>query len=381
MPVEWDSGAAQARRRRRTRRALALAAVAAAAWAVREIPVAMGGRVAGARAERVQRSAQFRGGAFQNPVTTHTTVGVPDRAFLRELIFGDGTRRPSAPIPVVRAEPADPAASAGRLSIIWYGHASALVEIDGRRVLIDPIWSDRCSPSGLVGPRRLHPPPVALDQLPPVDAILISHDHYDHLDLATVRTLCRTQSAPFLMPLGVGAHLDRWGVPADRIVELDWEESASIAGLELTATAARHFSGRGFSRDRTLWASWIIARQDRRVFYTGDSGYFEGYAAIGEAHGPFDATLMQIGAYDPAWPNIHMFPEEAVAAHLDLRGDLLIPVHWATFNLALHSWADPVNRLWREAKARGVRLAVPRPGERVDIDDPPAVDGWWQTIA
>ena len=124
----------------------------------------------------------------------------------------------------------------------------------------------------------------------------------------------------------------------------------------------------------------MIAGADRRVFYTGDSGYFEGYAEIGAQYGPFDATLMQIGAYDPAWPNIHMFPEEAVAAHLDLRGDLLIPVHWATFNLALHSWADPVNRLWREAKARGVRLAVPRPGERVDADDPPAVDGWWQTI-
>ncbi|MFD0819498.1 MBL fold metallo-hydrolase, partial [Micromonospora zhanjiangensis] len=227
---------------------------------------------------------------------------------------------------------------------------------------------------------RLHPPPVALADLPPVDAILISHDHYDHLDLPTVRALSRGGSAPFVVPLGVGAHLERWGVPADRIVELDWDESATVAGLTLTATAARHFSGRGFSRDRTLWASWVIAGADRRVFYTGDSGYFEGYAEIGATYGPFDVTLMQIGAYDPAWPNIHMFPEEAVAAHLDLRGDVLIPVHWATFDLALHTWADPVNRLWREAKARDVRLAVPRPGERIDLADPPPLDPWWESV-
>jgi L-ascorbate metabolism protein UlaG (beta-lactamase superfamily) len=222
---------------------------------------------------------------------------------------------------------------------------------------------------------------VPLDRLPPLDAILISHDHYDHLDMATVRALRRTQLAPFLVPLGVGAHLERWGVPGLRIVELDWGESVSLAGLRFTATSARHFSGRGFSRDRTLWSSWVVAGDTRRLFYTGDSGYFEGYAAIGETHGPFDVTLMQIGAYDPAWPNIHMYPEEAVSAHLDLRGDLLIPVHWATFNLAVHSWADPVNRLWREAKARDVRLAIPRPGERVVANDPPPVDGWWQSIA
>ncbi|GAB3803424.1 MBL fold metallo-hydrolase [Micromonospora zhanjiangensis] len=380
MPAERDGDSVRRRRRRRTRGVLAVAALAAAAWAVRDIPLALGGRAAGPRAERVGRSAQFRAGKFRNRESTHTMVGVPDQAVLRELFFGASRRRPTGPIPVVRPGPTDAAGSSGALAVTWYGHASALVELDGRRVLIDPIWSDRCSPSRLVGPRRLHPPPVALADLPPVDAILISHDHYDHLDLPTVRALSRGGSAPFVVPLGVGAHLERWGVPADRIVELDWDESATVAGLTLTATAARHFSGRGFSRDRTLWASWVIAGADRRVFYTGDSGYFEGYAEIGATYGPFDVTLMQIGAYDPAWPNIHMFPEEAVAAHLDLRGDVLIPVHWATFDLALHTWADPVNRLWREAKARDVRLAVPRPGERIDLADPPPLDPWWESV-
>ncbi|SCE70656.1 L-ascorbate metabolism protein UlaG, beta-lactamase superfamily [Micromonospora coriariae] len=367
---------------RRMGGAAGLAALAGLAWVARDVPAALGGRLAGARAERAARSPQFRDGTFHNQAGTRTMVADPGRNLLRELIFGKQKRRPSTAVPLLR--PADEPAATGtdrELGVIWYGHASALVEIEGYRVLIDPVWSERCSPSAMVGPRRLHEPPVRLDELPRLDAILISHDHYDHLDMATVRELVARQSAPFLVPLGVGAHLDRWGVPADRIIELDWSDSHQIDGLKVTATPAQHFSGRGLRRDGTLWSSWVIEGRSRKVFYTGDSGYFDGYAAIGAEHGPFDVTLMQIGAYDRAWPSIHMFPEEAVDAHLDLRGGLFIPVHWATFNLALHDWSEPVNRLWAEAKARDVRLAVPRPGERVVVDDPPAVDGWWQSVA
>jgi L-ascorbate metabolism protein UlaG (beta-lactamase superfamily) len=278
--------------------------------------------------------------------------------------------------------PGDGPAGPDALRVTWYGHSSALVEIDGGRVLFDPVWGERCSPSALVGPRRLHPPPVPLTELPPVAAVVISHDHYDHLDLPTIQTLVRTQRAPFVVPLGVGSHLERWGVPADRIVELDWDEEVTVGdGLRLVAAPARHFSGRGFARDGTLWASWVLAGPTRRVFFSGDSGYFDGYAAIGRDHGPFDVTLMQIGAYGDGWPDIHMTPEQGVAAHQDLRGDLLIPLHWATFNLALHGWAEPADRVWREAKACGVRLAVPRPGATVDVDDPPLVDPWWQDVA
>ncbi|MFF0820467.1 MBL fold metallo-hydrolase [Micromonospora haikouensis] len=367
---------------RRLRGAAGLAALVGLAWVARDVPAALGGRLSGARAERAARSPQFRDGAFRNRASTRTMAGAPDRNLVRELIFGKQKRRPTAAVPLVR--PADPPATAAterELGVVWYGHASALIEIEGHRVLVDPVWSDRCSPSALVGPRRLHEPPVGLHELPAVDAIMISHDHYDHLDMATVRALTAGQSAPFVVPLGVGAHLERWGVPEDRIVELDWAESHRVGGLTITATAAQHFSGRGLRRDGTLWSSWVVAGAHRRVFYTGDSGYFDGYAEIGTEHGPFDVTLMQIGAYDRAWPSIHMFPEEAVAAHLDLRGGLLLPVHWATFNLALHDWSEPVDRLWAEAKARDVRLAVPRPGERVVVDAPPAVDGWWQSIA
>jgi L-ascorbate metabolism protein UlaG (beta-lactamase superfamily) len=182
--------------------------------------------------------------------------------------------------------------------------------------------------------------PVGLRDLPPLDAIVISHDHYDHLDMATVRELTRRQSAPFLVPLGVGTHLRRWRVPEERIVELDWNGTARLGGLSFTMTEARHFSGRAFTRNETLWCSWVIAGARRKVFYTGDTGYFPGFADLGADHGPFDLTLIQIGAYSPYWPDIHMTPEEAIATHLDLRGGLLLPVHWATFNLALHSWAE-----------------------------------------
>ncbi|MFD2766131.1 MBL fold metallo-hydrolase [Micromonospora eburnea] len=366
---------------RRLWRTAGVAALAGLAWVGRDVPAQLGGRLTGARAERAARSPRFRNGTFHNPTSTRTMVGDPGRNLLKELLFGKQKRRPGNAVPLLR--PADPAPAdrARELSIVWYGHASILIEIEGRRVLVDPVWSDRCSPSALIGPRRIHEPPVRLDELPRVDAIVISHDHYDHLDMATVLGLLTHQSAPFVVPLGVGAHLDRWGVPEERIVELDWSESHRVGELTLTATAAQHFSGRGLRRDGTLWSSWVVAGAQRKVFYTGDSGYFDGYARIGAEHGPFDVTLMQIGAYDRAWPSIHMFPEEAVAAHLDLRGDLFVPVHWATFNLALHDWSEPVDRLWAEAKARDVRLAVPRPGERVVVDDPPPVDGWWQAIA
>jgi L-ascorbate metabolism protein UlaG (beta-lactamase superfamily) len=359
--------------------AAAGAAVAGVVWAVRDLPASFGARPTGERAERVRRSPQFRDGAFRNPVRTSTVLPGEGRGVLREALSGRGTRKPAGMIPVLRPRPAPPVGP-DELHVTWYGHASALVEIEGARVLVDPVWSERCSPSRLAGPRRLHPMPIAVHEVPPVDAIVISHDHYDHLDLPTVRALVASQAAPFVVPLGVGAHLDRWGVPAERIIELDWGEETRVAGITLTATAARHFSGRTLARDHTLWGSWVIAGATRRLFYTGDSGYFDGYAEIGERYGPFDATLVQIGAYAPTWPEIHMTPEEAVAAHLDLRGGLLVPVHWATFVLAFHTWAEPVDRLWREAKARGVTLAVPRPGERVDVADPPAVSGWWQAL-
>ncbi|GAA3817031.1 MBL fold metallo-hydrolase [Sphaerisporangium flaviroseum] len=363
------------------KRVLAGGAVAAAGWALRDLPAELGSRplkTGEARAARIRRSPQFRDGAFHNPMPGGNLPPAPNPNLVRELLTGRDRRRPAGRVPILT--PSSTSAEPAGLRVVWFGHASTMVEIEGRTVLFDPVWSDRVSPSRLVGPRRLHPVPVALGELPSIDAIVISHDHYDHLDRATVRTLTRTTTAPFLVPLGIGAHLERWGVPVERIVELDWEEDVRVAGLRFTATAARHFSGRTLARNDTLWGSWVVTGESRRVFYAGDSGYFEGYAGIGARHGPFDLTLMPIGAYNAAWPDIHMDPEEAVNAHIDLGGALMLPVHWATFTLALHPWAEPADRLWREAKARDARIVVPRPGESVDVDASPAVDGWWETL-
>jgi L-ascorbate metabolism protein UlaG (beta-lactamase superfamily) len=343
---------------------------------------AMGAPPTGERAARVGASPQFDGRSFRNSMPSTLMPPKSGRRIVRDLLFGGQRRRPTGRVPIVVPSGWDDAVAVpDGLRAVWFGHASTLLEIEGRRVLIDPVWSLRCSPSSLVGPKRLHPMPLSLRDLPRLDAILISHDHYDHLDMATVRELARDQSAPFLVPLGVGAHLDRWRVPAERIVELDWNDGVSLAGLRFTATEARHFSGRAFTRNETLWGSWVIAGQRRKVFYTGDTGYFPGFADLGADYGPFDLTLIQIGAYSPYWPDIHMTPEEAVTTHLNLRGGVLIPVHWATFNLALHAWSEPVDRIWREAKQNDVRLAVPRPGERINADDPAEVDGWWQQLA
>jgi L-ascorbate metabolism protein UlaG (beta-lactamase superfamily) len=359
------------------------AAAAALVRDVRTLPIAFGGRATGERLERMRRSRQFRDGAFHNPVPASGPPVGSMNDIRRDFMRNRELRRPAGPVPIVTPSAADLAAPPrDGVRLIWLGHATALVEIEGKRVLFDPIWSERCSPSSLVGPRRLHPVPIALDALPPLDVVVISHDHYDHLDMATIQSLAALQPVPFVVPLGVGAHLERWGVPPARIIELDWDESAAVAGLALTATAARHFSGRRRQDNSTLWASWVVAGHQRRVFYTGDSGYFDGYHTIGAQHGPFDATLIQIGAYSPYWPDIHMTPEEGVATHLAVRGNLLVPVHWGTFTLAMHTWAEPVERLSIEAATRGARIAVPRPGELITVDDlSDAPDTWWRAVA
>ncbi|MCO1653502.1 MBL fold metallo-hydrolase [Pseudonocardia sp. S2-4] len=292
------------------------------------------------------------------------------------------TGRPARPVPLAAAVGPGPA---GELAATWFGHSSVLVEVDGHRVLADPMWGERASPSGRIGPRRLHPAPMRLADLPPVDAVVISHDHYDHLDLPTVRTLTRLTGAPFVVPLGVGAHLRRWGVPDSRVVELDWGGAVTLpgaaGGLTITCVEARHFSGRGLVRNTTQWSSWALAGSRHRVFFGGDTGFHGALAGIGDRLGPFDLTLLPIGAYSDLWPDIHMTPEEAVAAHRALRGGLLVPIHWATFDLGFHTWSEPVERVRRAAAEAGVGLGLPRPGQRLDATAPPADSDWWSSVA
>ncbi|MGU3432180.1 MBL fold metallo-hydrolase [Actinomycetes bacterium M1A6_2h] len=355
-------------------------AAAGLSWLVRAawgLPTAMG-----ASRNKIQpyaaASPHYRGRRFVNSLPS--SAASPDLKIFRDLITQGRNGRPRRPIPL--ATPLAPA-EAGDIAVTWFGHSSVLIEIDGRRVLTDPVWSNRVSPSALVGPARLHPVPVAAEALPLIDAVLISHDHYDHLDRDTVRILLDTQTAPFVVPLGVGAHLRRWNVPEDRIVELDWDQATVVAGITLTCTEARHFSGRGLVRDTTQWASWSIAGPVHRAFFGGDTGYTPRFSAIGESYGPFDVTLLPVGAYNEQWRDIHMNPEEAVQAHVDLQSadaghGIVIPVHWATFNLAFHSWSEPIERLIDAATMRGVHVTVPMPGQRVDITRGSDRQPWWE---
>lgn len=302
-----------------------------------------------------------------------------DGATIWDFFFNrPGNTVPSAPIPmrwVMRSElDAAPDRSLYRL-----GHSTVLLKLRGGWWLTDPVFSERASPVQWFGPKRFHWPPIALSDLPPIRGVILSHDHYDHLDRATIKFLAK-RAQVFLAPLGVGDRLIAWGVPAAKVRQFDWWQGIEIDGLRITATPAQHFSGRGLrDGNRTLWASWVIEDQAVRVFFSGDSGYFDGFAKIGERFGPFDVTLIEAGAYNAKWPYVHMLPEQTVQAHQDLRGHWLLPIHNGTFALAMHAWYEPFEHVLALANARNVPVTTPVMGERIDLDAPHAGERWWRS--
>jgi L-ascorbate metabolism protein UlaG (beta-lactamase superfamily) len=332
---------------------------------------------------RIARSPQWRDGRFHNP---RPPANTPFLRATHEFFFGGSPhRKPSAPVPAVPRAAADYAAPpASGLRVTWLGHSTALLEIDGRRVLVDPIWGTGAGSIPFLSPKRFYPSPLPLDEVPPVDVVLLSHDHYDHLHEGTIRALAaRGGDVRFVVPLGVGARLTRWGVVPAAITELDWWESVSHRDLTLTATPARHFSGRGLrDRDRTLWAGWVIAGARHRVFYSGDTAMHDDFAAIGARLGPFDLTMIEAGAYDAMWPDVHLGPEQAVWAHRLAAGEgaLMLPVHWGLFDLALHGWTEPIERVLAAAAGAGVRVATPRPGELLEPATYGGVERWWPAL-
>ncbi|KAA9338427.1 MBL fold metallo-hydrolase [Hymenobacter busanensis] len=322
--------------------------------------------------------SRFGGKKYLNTIPTGMSADYGRMA--QRWLLGKELREPAKPLGPFRADVAALAAPAPAqgLRVTWFGHSSTLIEIDGKRVLTDPVWRPRASPSSAVGPKRFFAPPLALAELPKLDAVILSHDHYDHLDKSAIRELSRT-GVPFYCPLGVGGHLRRWGVRAAQVTELDWWQEVPLGPAHtLVATPARHFSGRSLTRDNTLWASWCLLGPTHRAFFGGDSGPYEaGFREIGAAYGPFDVTMLEVGAYDDMWADIHMGPEHAVQAHRALRGKLLLPLHWGTFNLAFHGWTEPVERLLVAAAANAVELLLPRPGESVVPTDGAYNSRWW----
>lgn len=258
------------------------------------------------------------------------------------------------------------------------GHSTILMKLNGDFWLTDPVFSKRASPVQWAGPARFHAPPIGIAELPPIKGVILSHNHYDHLDYAAIRQLAE-KTEYFLAPLGVGDTLVSWGVPVHKVRQLGWWESVSAGSLTLTATPAQHFSGRSlWDSNKTLWASWVIDSGDLRVFFSGDSGYFKGFKEIGDRFGPFDLTLMETGAYDPNWPDIHMQPKESMQAHIDLRGKVMLPIHNGTFDLSMHSWDDPFEQITALAQARGQALATPMIGEALNIAQPQGTGAWWR---
>lgn len=354
-----------------------------ATWASTSHFAAFGGQSSPAERERMQASARYADGHFANQESTGVMKGNGGAtAALRAWLLGDEMRSPSCPLPLVTdAAPALRVPPLSGLRVTWLGHSTTLIEIDGVRVLTDPMWSERASPSTLVGPRRFHPPPLPLDALPALDAVVISHDHYDHLDMRTVRALA-PRGVTFHVPLGVGAHLRRWGVPPAQIAEHEWWQAAPLpGGVQLVSAPARHFSGRGLlDRNTTLWTSWALVGPRHRVFFSGDTGLHAQLATIADRLGPFDVALLEIGQYHPSWGDIHLGPLGALEAFARLRARQLLPIHWSTFQLGFHAWSEPAETLTVEAARRGVALLTPRLGQPVEPTTGAPTTAWWRAL-
>jgi len=354
-----------------------VALLGAAVWLVFKLP-AFGGEFEGERLARMRQSPQFINGRFEN-----TPAYVSDMSILGELkaYLGEQMREPTFAVPVVSMSGDDLARTAAPgLRTWWLGHASVLMEIDGVRILTDPVLSERASPFQFAGPARLHPVPLAMPQWKNIDAVVISHDHFDHLDMDTTRQLARG-GTHFFVGLGIGAHLRRWDVPAAQIHEMDWWDQTVFKGVTIHCTPARHYSGRKSMDNSTLWASWMLKGPAHSAYYSGDTGYAPHLKAIRERLGAPDLAMIKVGAYGDTWLDIHMHPEAAVQSHKDLGAAVMLPVHWATFNLAYHDWAEPIIRTVAAASRLSVQVVAPRLGEKFEFGKPFENRDWYRPTA
>jgi L-ascorbate metabolism protein UlaG (beta-lactamase superfamily) len=334
------------------------------------------------REARIQSSPQSQNGKFVNPNGVSTKLFSKETwEVTKEYIFGKRIDpKPPNELPVHRLHPGQwENHHAGQFSFSWLGHSSILISMENQRILIDPVLEERASPFSWIGPKRFHPSPVTAEELPGVDVVLITHDHYDHLEKSTLVSI-NEKVERFIVPLGIGELLEDWGINPTKITELDWWETYSSGSLKFHATPAVHYASRGlFDANQRLWCSWSIVGKEKRAFISGDSGYFDGFKNIGERLGPFDVTFLKIGAYNDkgTWRALHMTPEEAGQQCLDLRGQLLVPLHWATFDLGLHPWYEPIERLVTYFEQESVTLITPEVGEIINLRGKPNTDRWW----
>ncbi len=343
----------------------------------------LGKKPEGARLERIKASPRFDGERFRNLHPILPGLRDPNASIaVSDFLCGGEHRYPQEPLPAMNPLEEWKRKPASGLRATWLGHSTVLLEIGGRRVLTDPVWGPRASPTTIAGPKRFQPVPVSIKAMPALDVVVISHDHYDHLDYPTIREMAKLD-VPFVTSLGVGAHLEAWGVRPERITELDWWESHEVHGTGITITAApsQHFSGRGLKdRNVTLWSSMVIRSQDHAVFFSGDTGLTTEYEVIRERLGPFDLVMLEVGAFHPAWGDIHLGPDNALKALSLLGGGAFLPVHWGTFSLSTHAWDQPAEVVFEKGAKAGVQLVMPHLGEPVEPSHVESVTPWWRGI-
>lgn len=338
-------------------------------------------RLVASTEQNVQTAGDFTQGKFHNAVAQ--TVPTISKTLAIMLRYVSETKKHATPeqplpMPLVTRQQLN-ALSDDDFHLIKLGHSSLLLKVYGEYWLIDPVFSERASPFSFLGPKRFQPTPITIAELPPIDKVLISHNHYDHLDQAAVKQLIK-KTRQFLVPLGVEGDLQKWGVAPDNILRFDWWQELQSEHALLAFTPTQHFSGRGIGDgNKTLWGSWVIKTKQHSVYFSGDSGYFAGFKTIGDKYGPFDLTMIETGAYDKDWPDIHMTPEESVQAHIDLKGKTMLPIHNGTFDLAFHPWYDPLIRVSAAATTHNIALTMPKFGEVFTVEQAPIRERWWPT--
>lgn len=305
-------------------------------------------------------------------------------AMLKEVLNPDPNVAPKHNIEVDKVDPENLRNQPDSLTrITWLGHSSFLIETGGKKLLIDPVFGQYAAPHPLLGRARFHREmPITISELSDIDVIIISHDHYDHLDYPSIDEL-KNKVRHFFVPLGVGNHLKRWNIGDDKITELDWWQEAPYENLNIVLTPSRHMSGRALTdQSATLWGSWIIQNQFANIYFSGDGGYGKHFKEIGEKYGPFDVGLMECGQYNELWKDVHMMPEESVVAAQDVKAKLIVPIHWGSFALATHSWTDPIERITQAAQMMKVPIATPRIGETIQLAHslPTNYSKWWISV-
>lgn len=334
----------------------------------------LGGMPTGDSLDRIKEAKNFKDGKFKN--IEEMSKEAEFKLDTMVSFFKAKETKPTEPIKVQKLN--NELDESEGLKVVWFGHSTLLLQLDDKKILLDPMLSKVPSPVPFIGGKRFSEElPIDIDNFPKLDAIVISHDHYDHLDYETVKKL-KDRTEKFYAPLGVAAHLKRWGVEDSKIVELNWWESSKFDNISFTATPSQHFSGRGLTnRNSTLWCSWVIKSDKYNLFFSGDSGYHKEFKEIGEKYGPFDLTLMECGQYNEAWSQIHMMPEETVQAHIDVKGKILMPIHWGAFKLSIHPWYEPIERAMKAADKERIAVISPKIGEVLDMTDPKNIE-WWK---